>query len=53
MKVAEKDKIIQKITTISINYLKELEKKGIIKITIENNTLKVEKVNESGNLCKI
>jgi len=41
MKTVEKNRAIKKIAVISLKYLKELEKKGIIKIKIEKGVVKV------------
>ena len=41
MKTVEKDKVIEKIAIISQKYLKELEKKGIIKVRIEKGIIRV------------
>jgi hypothetical protein len=41
MKTVEKDRVIEKIAIISLKYLKELEKRGIIKIKIEKGVVKV------------
>ncbi|WP_456382783.1 hypothetical protein [Persephonella sp.] len=41
MKTAEKDRMIEKIAIISLKYLKELEKRGIIKIKIEKGVVRV------------
>lgn len=43
MKTVEKDKVVEKIAVISLKYLKELEKRGIIKIKIEKGVVKVVK----------
>ena len=43
MKTVEKDKMIEKIAIISLKYLKELEKRGIIKVKIEKGVVKVVK----------
>ncbi len=43
MKTVEKDKVIEKLAVISLKYLKELEKRGIIKIKIEKGVIKVVK----------
>ena len=43
MKTVEKDKVVEKIAVISLKYLKELEKRGIIKIKIEKGIVKVVK----------
>jgi hypothetical protein len=43
MKTTEKNKIIEKIARISIKYLKELEKRGIIKVKIEKGVIRVVK----------
>jgi len=44
MKTVEKDRVIEKIAIISLKYLKELEKKGIIKIKIEKGVVRVVRV---------
>ena len=44
MKTVEKNRVIEKIVVISPKYLKELEKKGIIKIEIEKGVVKVIRV---------
>ncbi|WP_274600294.1 hypothetical protein [Persephonella atlantica] len=44
MKTVEKDRVIEKIAIISQKYLKELEKKGIIKIKIEKGVVRVVRV---------
>jgi len=41
MKTVEKDKVVEKIAVISLKYLKELEKRGIIKIKIEKGVVRV------------
>ncbi|WP_457623355.1 hypothetical protein [Persephonella sp.] len=41
MKTAEKDRVIEQIAVISLKYLKELEKRGIIKIKIEKGVIRV------------
>jgi len=41
MKTVEKDRVIEKIAVISLKYLKELEKRGIIKIKIEKGVVRV------------
>lgn len=41
MKTVKKNRVIEKIAIISLKYLKELEKKGIIKIKIEKGVVKV------------
>ena len=41
MKTLEKKKVIEKITVISLKYLKELEKRSIIKIKIEKGVVRV------------
>ena len=43
MKTVEKDKVVEKLAVISLKYLKELEKRGIIKIKIEKGVVKVVK----------
>ena len=43
MKTVEKDKVIEKLAVISLKYLKELEKRGIIKIKIEKGVVRVVK----------
>ncbi len=44
MKTLEKKKVIEKIAVISLKYLKELEKKGIIKIKIEKGVVRIVRV---------
>ena len=44
MKTVEKNRVIEKIAIISLKYLKELEKKGIIKIKIEKGVVRVVRV---------
>jgi len=41
MKTVEKNRTIEKIAVISLKYLKELEKRGIIKIKIEKGVVRV------------
>ena len=43
MKTVEKDKVVEKLAVISLKYLKELEKRGIIKIKIEKGVVRVVK----------
>ncbi|WP_293445278.1 hypothetical protein [Persephonella sp.] len=44
MKTVEKDKVVEKLAVISLKYLKELEKRGIIKIKIEKGVVRIVKV---------
>jgi len=41
MKTFEKNKVIEKVAITSVKYLKELEKRGIIKIKIEKGVVRI------------
>ncbi|MDQ7056403.1 MAG: hypothetical protein Q9M89_08135 [Persephonella sp.] len=41
MRTVEKDRVIEKIAIISLKYLKELEKRGIIKVKTEKGVVRV------------